>query len=460
MNITVIVYNQGELTETFNFTVYCNQTAITLPNGENHTTVTLASAHVTTVAIAWNTTGFALGNYTISAYAEPLLGETDILDNNCTGDIVTVTIPGDVTGEGSCDMQDISLMIDWFMTTPPNWNPNCDVNGDLSIDMADISIAIDDFMTSGAPMTKAGILYDSGWIDVSHKAGQYFDVVHNLNSTGVIVDITGKTTADGGVHQKYFGGTDFVAGWNKTYGGTDADHSAALIVTGDGGYALAGATYSYGAGNSDAWLVKTDASGNMQWNKTYGGTNDEYFRGIVQTGDGGYALAGSTTSFGAGDADAWLVKTDSSGNAQWNKTYGGTNSDGPGSLVQTIDGGYALSGQSFGVSDADAWLVKTDASGNVQWTKTYGGTSTEGALALVETGDGGYALAGITDSFGAGGYDFWLVKTDAAGNAMDGFKYGLAWVDSSANSITLYRGTDDAYWNYVRVRVWKVKESP
>jgi parallel beta-helix repeat protein len=146
LNINITIFNYGDGTETFNVTVYCNETAFTLPSGENYTTVTLASGESTTITFTWNTSGFAKGNYTISAYAGPLLGETDILDNNCTGSIVTVTIPGDVTGEGKCDMQDISLMIDWFMAKPPTWNPNCDVNNDLSIDMADISIAIDNFM--------------------------------------------------------------------------------------------------------------------------------------------------------------------------------------------------------------------------------------------------------------------------------------------------------------------------
>jgi len=198
--------------------------------------------------------------------------------------------------------------------------------------------------------------YDSGWLDITGKAGQYITIVHNLNSTDVMVDITGKTTANGGAQQKYLGGTDFVAGWNKTYGKTNRDFAEALVQTADGGYALAGRTESFGAGSLDFWLVKTDANGNMQWNKTYGGTSEDRANALVQTTDGGYAIAGYTTSFGAGDEDAWLI------------------------------------------------------------------------------------------------------KTDAAGNALDGFKYGLAWVASTANATKLYRGTDDVNWNYVRVRIWLIKE--
>jgi hypothetical protein len=153
--------------------------------------------------------------------------------------------------------------------------------------------------------------------------------------------------------------------------------------------------------------------------------------------------------------DAWLVKTDASGNTQWNHTYGGTNDDYAFAMVQTSDGGYALAGEtlSFG-TNAHSWLVKTDASGNMQWNKTYGGTNDDWAMALIQASDGGYALAGWTHSFGAGQEDFWLVKTDSSGN-VGGVESGLAWGDSTANTITLYRDATDTYWNYVRVRLWK-----
>jgi hypothetical protein len=248
--------------------------------------------------------------------------------------------------------------------------------------------------------------------------------------------------------------------WSNHCGGSwQTDSFIDIVQTGDG-YAMAGITYSYGAGDMDMWLVKTNASGDMQWYKTYGYSVGEGCYALIQTFDGGYALAGDTHNFGAGDADFWLLKTDSLGNHLWNKTYGGVNRDIPSDLVQTSDGGYVLAGYtgSFGAGNYDFWLVKTDASGNRQWDRTYGGVYGDYAYVLVQTSDGGYAMAGT--SYLASGSDMRLIKTDAAGNVLDGFKYGLAWVDSSANSITLYRGTDDAYWNYVRVRVWKVKESP
>jgi len=150
-------------------------------------------------------------------------------------------------------------------------------------------------------------------------------------------------------------------GWNKTYGGAGSDVALALAQTVDGGYALAGRTYSFGAGSSDIWLVKTDAFGNRLWSRTYGGTNLDGVFAFVQTVDGGYALAGHTYSFGAGSSDAWLVKTSADGTPEWNETYGGIDEDLASRLVQTSDEGYVLAGstKSFGAGSDDFWLVKT-----------------------------------------------------------------------------------------------------
>jgi len=220
--------------------------------------------------------------------------------------------------------------------------------------------------------------------------------------------------------------------WNKTYGGPRVDVAHAVIQTSDGGYALAGYTESFGADGQDLWLVKTDNDGNLEWRKRFGGSGDEDSRGVIETSDGGYALAGFTTSFGAGSEDFWLIKVDSSGNHEWNKTYGGANADLPFSLVATGDGGYALAGrtQSFGAGSLDFWLVKVDSSGNHEWNKTYGGASNDPAHSMVETNvvatGNGYALAGFTTSFGAGGQDGWLIKTDMDGNAEWNKTYGGA----------------------------------
>jgi len=206
--------------------------------------------------------------------------------------------------------------------------------------------------------------------------------------------------------------------WNKTYGGTGYDEGYSIVQTSDGGYALGGSTASFGSDGNNYWLIKVDDLGVVQWNRTYGGAGDDRAYSMVQAGDGGFAIGGVTGSFGAGDLDFWLVRTDSSGNAQWNKTYGGTDFDHAYSLVQTADGGYAMTGvtQSFGIS-GDIWLVKTDSSGVMQWNRTYGGIRYDWANSLIQTADGGYAIAGSAESFftWSGGDDFWLVKTDENG---------------------------------------------
>jgi len=221
------------------------------------------------------------------------------------------------------------------------------------------------------------------------------------------------------------GGVWTSADWNRTYGWANNDVANSLVQTSDGGYALAGYTTSSGAGGSDFWLVKTDSSGNMEWNRTYGRAGSEIAYSVAQTSDGGYALAGYTNSFGTG-YDFWLVKTDSVGNEQWNKTYGGSGTDQAYSMVRTSDGGYALAGhtQSYGAGGSDFWLVKTDPAGTLEWSRPYGGGSTDIAHSVARTGDGGYAVAGRTQSYGAGATDFWLIKTDSLGNVQWNKTYG------------------------------------
>jgi len=272
--------------------------------------------------------------------------------------------------------------------------------------------------------------YDSGWVDITNNVGEYFNVTHNLNSEDIIVDIRGKTTASGGAHQRYYGLTD-TTGWTQTHGGANYDHAYSMVQTNDEGYAFAGYTDSYGAGGNDFWLVKTDAYGTLQWSQTYGGTDNEIAYSMIQTLDGGYALAGFTASYDAGKYDFWLVKTDSAGNPQWNQTYGGADYDYAYSVIQASDGGYAIAGitDSYGAGDYDFWLVKTDASGTLQWSRTYGGTNNNYAHSVVQTSDGGYALAGYADSYIADDPSFWLVKTDSAGNQQWNQTYGGAKYD-------------------------------
>jgi hypothetical protein len=225
--------------------------------------------------------------------------------------------------------------------------------------------------------------------------------------------------------------------WSKTYGGLGIDDAYSVIETADGGYAMVGFTNSSGAGNYDGWLVKVDSVGNMQWNKTYGGATADDLYIVVQTDDGGYAMVGYTTSFGAGAADGRLVRVDSSGNVLWNQTYGGTGVDDTVSMVKTSDGGYALAGytRSFGAGGTDFWLVKVDSEGVLQWNKMYGGAGDDSAHSVVQTSDGGYALAGFTYSFGSGDKDFWLVKVDSLGNMQWNKTFGGTGADAAVSLV-------------------------
>jgi hypothetical protein len=246
--------------------------------------------------------------------------------------------------------------------------------------------------------------------------------------------------------------------WSQTYGGSGTDYAYSVVTTSDGGYALAGVTDSFGAGKSDFWLVKTDAFGNMEWNKTYGGTSTDYAYSLVGTSDGGYALGGQTSSLGAGSSDSWLVKTDALGNMQWNKTYGKGSVN---SLVATSDGGYTLAGGSL--------LVKTDALGNVQWNKTYG----EGGFrSLIATSDGGYALAGSmfvkTDALGNmewrnayGGTAYSLVETPDGGYAIAGTISWESPITGTSSAAWLVKTDSNGVveWNQTVGEAWKTWNS-
>ncbi len=209
--------------------------------------------------------------------------------------------------------------------------------------------------------------------------------------------------------------TDGYTQWNLTYGGPAYDWAEAIIQTTDGGFVFAGYSEYYAASyytNTDVWLVKTDLRGVPQWNRTYGGSGKDEVSAVIQTTDGGFALVGSTSSYGTGLDDFWLVKTDPRGIVQWNRTYGGTACDEASSIIQTADGGFALAGYTVSneVGFKDVWLVKTDASGMIQWNCTCGGPADDWASTVIQTVDGGFVLAGYTYSYGVGYSDAWLVK--------------------------------------------------
>jgi uncharacterized delta-60 repeat protein len=225
----------------------------------------------------------------------------------------------------------------------------------------------------------------------------------------------------------------------KTIGGSSDDEANSIIQSSDGGYVVAGYTKSFGAGGEDIYVVKLDSTGNVQWAKTIGGSGNDFARSIIQSSDGGYVVAGWTYSFGAGRSDFYVVKLDSSGNVQWTKTIGGSSYDVANSIIQSSDGGYVVAGwtESFGAVGRDMYVVKLDSSGNVLWTKTIGVSYHDEANSIIQSSDGGYVVAGKTGSFGsfgAGGYDMYVVKLDSGGNVIWTKTIGGSYHDE-ANSI-------------------------
>ncbi|MEA3475754.1 MAG: FlgD immunoglobulin-like domain containing protein [Candidatus Cloacimonadota bacterium] len=205
--------------------------------------------------------------------------------------------------------------------------------------------------------------------------------------------------------------------WDKTFGGADnIGYGRSVQQTNEGGYIITGWTDSYGTGDNDVWLIKTDSSGNFLWDKKFGRGYHDYGRSVRQTNDGGYIVTGETRPYGADNSDVWLIKTYANGDTVWTKTYGGSTADRGWSVRQTFGGGYIITGYTTsGAGSGDVWLIKADSSGNKLWDKTFGGSSYDYGRSVQQTNDGGYIVTGITSSYGAGNEDVYLIKTDGDG---------------------------------------------
>jgi hypothetical protein len=229
--------------------------------------------------------------------------------------------------------------------------------------------------------------------------------------------------------------------WQKTLGGSSDDYGFNIQQTADEGYIVAGVTYSTDSdvtanqGEADYWIVKMSATGTIQWQKTFGGSAEDYAFSIQQTADGGYIVAGLTNSTDGditvnhGDYDCWIVKLNATGTIQWQKTFGGSLEDVALSVQQTTDGGYIVAGYTKSTDGDvtvnhggfDYWIIKLNATGTIQWQKTLGGAGQDHATCIQQTADGGYIVAGSSNSYDGdvaenlGSYDFWVVKLDATG---------------------------------------------
>lgn len=214
--------------------------------------------------------------------------------------------------------------------------------------------------------------------------------------------------------------------WKKVYGGSARDFPRSLIQTSDGGFAILASTYSYGSGHEDFLLIKTDVSGNIQWSKTYGGPQEERAFTLKQTPDGGYIMGGSTQSYGYGFRDAYMVKTDANGNAEWSTSLGGGQAENCFTIQITSEGNYLLTGSeySFGPGPWGFWIIELDQFGQVNWIKTYGGSGEEHSRIIEKTNDGNYLIFTHTTSFGAGNWDYLVTKVTPDGDLLWSKTYG------------------------------------
>lgn len=305
--------------------------------------------------------------------------------------------------------------------------------------------------------------------------------IHIIQASDGNLVIVGNTTTEANKLDVYllkcstFGDTL----WTQRFGGQEDDNGWCVKETTDKGYIITGFTQSYNASENDIFLLKTDADGKKRWLKTYGGEGDDIAWSIDIANDGGYVIAAQTNSIGNGDLDAYLIRTDANGDTLWTKTFGGPMIDRVFSVDLTSDGSILLAGitYSYGEGDRDAYLIKTDSNGNLLWQKTYGGpgydnahtvivnnnndimltgygdywgssgnhdmflkqitmegeeirTQTYGglnndrAMTVFQTQDSGYILTGFTQSYGEGEWDVYVVKTDKLGDTLWTTNYG------------------------------------
>jgi Secretion system C-terminal sorting domain len=216
--------------------------------------------------------------------------------------------------------------------------------------------------------------------------------------------------------------------WSSVFGGASTDWAFSVCENIDNGFTIAGYTTTYGAGGYDIFLVRTNSTGNMLWSKTYGGASTDRAKHVFQLPTGEFIVTGDIGSFGSGCQDVLLMKTDINGTPIWQKVYGRSGCDYGDFVEQTSDGGFIITGRtgSIGAGGYDLHLLKTDAAGNVVWWKAYGGAGNEAGGVVRELSGGGYIVTGVTTSFGAGAEDIYVVKTDANGNLIWARTYGGA----------------------------------
>ncbi len=232
--------------------------------------------------------------------------------------------------------------------------------------------------------------------------------------------------------------------WDRTYGGAEQEEGRSVVEVSTGGFIIVGSTSSYGQGKLDLWVLRTDENGTELWNMTYGWPNRDEGRQIIEASDGGFAIAARGEPVGAANLDMWLVKIASDGAEEWNETWGGSKMDEAWSIAEADDGSFISTGRtySYGKGTADMILVKVDSDGGEVWVRTYGDANAEQGRFITNTTDNEFLITGRTKSYGSGDHDFWLLKVDENGTELLNRTYGgSGWDDGRGICI----GSDGGY---------------
>lgn len=245
--------------------------------------------------------------------------------------------------------------------------------------------------------------------------------LHPTSDSGFVVVGASGSFSNNGVADVYLlkYDTTYQLEWSKLIGNSGIDQGNKIIQTSDKGYAIAGFTNSAGSGGYDMYLIKTDSVGNLEWDRTFGGSDWDFADALVQTPDGGYLIAGSTQSFGNGGKDIYIIKTDTNGVQMWDKIIGGSKRDLARDLLVMHDGNFLVVGETTAdtTDSSDLYLAQLSPTGTVLWTETYGNSYDDGAHTVIQLQDSNLAIMGYTNTT-VSNKDAYLIKVDTFGQEL------------------------------------------